>query len=203
MVALSCFASGALRNAAVDHALADLLFAVIVGRLHAFGEHEAKVVLRQIILARLQRFLVDILHDRKPRSEIRGLLRGRRITNQVKKAVSVCEHRTMEALGRHFVAAVPGRKQPPRPIQKLLGPSLGLLVQMLFQKLKGQALLTDALFAPWRERISPRREGRQGWEDGYRDGSSVHQVIKRLEKNAHTDRALSRRLKELTNSCQV
>ena len=53
VVALSCFASGALRNAAVDHAMADLLFAVIVGRLHAFGEHEAKVVLREIILAGL------------------------------------------------------------------------------------------------------------------------------------------------------
>ncbi len=40
----------------------------------------------------------------------------------------------MEALGRHLVAAVPGRKQPPRPIQKLLGPSFGLLVRMLFRQ---------------------------------------------------------------------
>jgi len=35
-------------------------------------------------------------------------------------------------------------------------------------------------------------------EYGYRDGSGVHQVVKRLEKRADTDRALSRRLQELS-----
>jgi hypothetical protein len=37
-------------------------------------------------------------------------------------------------VGRHLVAAVPGRKQPPRPIQKLLGPSFGLFVRMFLQE---------------------------------------------------------------------
>jgi hypothetical protein len=48
VIALACFAPSALCNAAVDHALADLLFAVVIGRLHTLGEHEPKVVLRRI-----------------------------------------------------------------------------------------------------------------------------------------------------------
>ena len=40
----------------------------------------------------------------------------------------------METFGRHLVAAVPGRKQPPRPIEQLLRPSLRFLVWMLFQE---------------------------------------------------------------------
>ncbi len=35
---------------------------------------------------------------------------------------------------------------------------------------------------------------------GYRDGSGVHRVIKRLEEKAKSDRALSRRLKTLAKN---
>ena len=42
---------------------------------------------------------------------------------EFQKGVAVREHRSMKTLGRHLAAAVPGRKQPPRSIQKLLGPS--------------------------------------------------------------------------------
>ena len=37
-------------------------------------------------------------------------------------------------------------------------------------------------------------------EYGYRDGSGVHHVIKRLEEKAKRDRALSRRLKALAKN---
>jgi hypothetical protein len=105
-IALACFAPSALRNAVVDHAMVDLLFALTIGRPHTFGEHEPKGTVRQTILPR--RCLVSILHNRTPRSEVRRLLCGRRMANLVQKAFAVCEHRTTEALGRHLVSAVPG-----------------------------------------------------------------------------------------------
>ena len=123
-----------LRDAAVDHALADLLFAVIVRRLDAFGEHEPEVVLRQIVLARFRGFPVDVIDDREPRSKVRGLLGRRRIANDIEKAISMRQHGTMKTLGRHLVAAVPGRKHPPRPIQKPLGPRFGSFIRMLFEE---------------------------------------------------------------------
>ncbi len=42
------------------------------------------------------------------------------------------EHRTMESFVGRLVAAVPSRKQPPRSIQKLYGPSFRCLVRMFF-----------------------------------------------------------------------
>jgi hypothetical protein len=122
VIALACFAPSALCNAAVDHAMADLLFAVVIGRLQTLGEHEPKVVLRQIILAR--RCLVSILHNRKPRSEVRGLLCGRRMANHVQKAVAVCEHRTTEALGRHLVTAASAKPYQRESIPPCWSPAI-------------------------------------------------------------------------------
>ena len=46
VVALAGFASRALSEEAVDHALADLLFVVVGGGFQSFGEHQPEVVLR-------------------------------------------------------------------------------------------------------------------------------------------------------------
>ena len=73
-VLLARFAAGTLRDPSVDHAVANLLFAMMIRRLDAFDKHESKGVLRQIISAGFRIILVDILHNRKSRSKIRGLL---------------------------------------------------------------------------------------------------------------------------------
>ena len=44
-IALPWLTTRALSDTAIDHAVADLLFAVIVRRLHPWGKHEAEVVL--------------------------------------------------------------------------------------------------------------------------------------------------------------
>ena len=132
VVALACCAARALGDAAVDHAVTDLLFAVIVRRLDTFGKNEAKVVLRQVVLLQLLQVIGRIIHDREPRSEIHRLLGQRRIANQFQKAVAVSDHRAMGTFIRYLDAAMPGRKQPPRSIQELFGPNFGGLVRMFF-----------------------------------------------------------------------
>jgi len=60
---------------------------------------------------------------------------------------------------------------------------------------------TDRRVAIWlRVRVGGERMTDLASDYGYRDGSGVHQVVKRLEKRAETDRALSRRLQELTDA---
>ena len=44
VITLTSGTARALRDASIDHAMANLLLAVIVRRLHAGGEHETKVV---------------------------------------------------------------------------------------------------------------------------------------------------------------
>ena len=131
MVTLARFSARVLCDPAVDHAMPNLLFAVVVRWRDTLGKHEAKIVLRQVIRLRLRRFLGRVLHDRESRSKILDPFRPRRLPNQFQKAVAVRNHRAMKTLCRHLVAAVPGRKQLPRAIQKLLGPSLCFLVRML------------------------------------------------------------------------
>ena len=56
--------------------------------------------------------------------------------------------------------------------------------------------------AIWR-RVGGERMTTVAADYGYRDGSGVHRVIKRLEENANSDRALSRRLKALARIIHV
>ncbi len=58
------FAASALGNSPVDHAVAELLLVVIVRLLDPLDKHKAKIVLRQIILARLRGLLVHVRDDR-------------------------------------------------------------------------------------------------------------------------------------------
>ena len=44
VITLTQLASRALRDAAVDHAVAKLLLVMVVRRFHSGGEHESKVV---------------------------------------------------------------------------------------------------------------------------------------------------------------
>ena len=56
----------------------------------------------------------------------------------------------------------------------------------------------DRRVAIWlRVRLRPERMTTVAAEYGYRDGSGADRVIKRVEKKANSDRALSRRLKAL------
>ena len=56
----------------------------------------------------------------------------------------------------------------------------------------------DRRVAIWlRVRVGGERMTTVAADYGYRDGSGVHRVIKRLEEKAKSDRALSRRLKAL------
>ena len=60
---------------------------------------------------------------------------------------------------------------------------------------------SDRRLAIWlRVRVGGHRMTEVAAEYGYRDGSGVHQVVKRLEERARTDRALARRLRELTDA---
>jgi hypothetical protein len=72
VITLARLAAGALRNAAIDYAMADLLLAVIVRRIDPLGEHEPEVVLRQVVFPGFRSGLVNILHHRETRSEIRS-----------------------------------------------------------------------------------------------------------------------------------
>ena len=83
VVTLADFASGALSDEAVDHALADLLFVVVVGGFQSLGEHEPEVVLRQVVRLEFSAVGRGVFHDGEARSEIPGLVRGRRLANQV------------------------------------------------------------------------------------------------------------------------
>ena len=74
VIALSRCAARALGDLSVDHAVPNLLLAVIVRWLDTFGEHETKIVLRQVIRFWLRRFLRRVLDNREPRSRILGLL---------------------------------------------------------------------------------------------------------------------------------
>ena len=58
---------------------------------------------------------------------------------------------------------------------------------------------SDRRLAIWL-RVGGHRMTEVAAEYGYRDGSGVHQVVKRLEQRARTDRALARRLRELTDA---
>ena len=89
VIPLADGAAGALRDSTVNHAVTNLLFAMIVRRFHPFDEHESEVVLRQIVLPRLRGFRVDVLHDREPRSQVRGLFRRpgkRRSAHQIERS---------------------------------------------------------------------------------------------------------------------
>jgi hypothetical protein len=68
-----------LRDLAVDHAVAEFLLVVVVRGLDTFGEHEAKVVLRQVIRFDCRRSLGRVFDDREPRSKILGLFRNMKI----------------------------------------------------------------------------------------------------------------------------
>ena len=60
---------------------------------------------------------------------------------------------------------------------------------------------SDRRLAIWlRVRLGGHRMTEVAAEYGYRDGSGVHQVVKRLEERARSDRALARRLRELTQA---
>jgi len=59
----------------------------------------------------------------------------------------------------------------------------------------------DRLVAMWlRVRVGGERMTEVAKDYGYRDGSGVHQVVKRLEKKAESDRALAGRLKALADA---
>ena len=49
VITLATFAARALRDLSIDHAMANLLLRMIVGRLDPSLEHKPKIVLRQII----------------------------------------------------------------------------------------------------------------------------------------------------------
>lgn len=108
VITLSFFASRALRDLSVDDTVSNLLFAVIVRGFDVWCEHEAEVVLRQVVRLWLRRIIRGVLHDREPRSKIRGLFCLRRLANQSQKAVTMREHRAMKSFSRHLIAAVPG-----------------------------------------------------------------------------------------------
>ena len=60
---------------------------------------------------------------------------------------------------------------------------------------------SDRRLAIWlRVRVGGHRMTEVAAEYSYRDGSGIHQVVKRLEERARTDRALARRVRELTDA---
>ena len=103
--------------------MAHLLFGMIVRRLHVRLKHEPEIVLRHVVTA-----AIGYINDRKTRSKIRGFFGVGRIANNLQEAISVREHRLMKTGLGHLIAAVPGRKQPPRPIEQVFCPGLGPLV---------------------------------------------------------------------------
>ncbi len=134
MVALARHAARALGDAAVDHAVADLLFAVIVRGLHPFREHEAKVILRPVVDLRDGGLRRGVGHQGEPRRQRLGLLGRWGLAHHLQKLVAMEAHGACKAGSRQFVAPVPGREQPPRALQQPLRPQHGERVRVSAQE---------------------------------------------------------------------
>ena len=134
VVALTDVAAGALCDAAVDDAVADLLFAVVVGRLNKVRRtHEAEVVFGLVV--GLQFAIVILVVDgRKTGGEFFRIGNRWRLEYQFHEVVSMATHCPIERCFRHLVASMPRSKHPLGLLQKLLGPADHLSVRMGEQK---------------------------------------------------------------------
>lgn len=127
----------ALSKATIDHAVAEGLFPGIIRRFAPVSEHEPQVILRQVVWGWGRGSLGRVGNDGEPGRKRLGFLCHRRLPHQLQKTVAMRAHRARKALGGHRVAAMPGRKQPPRSLQQLLSPRLRLWVWVGLQEPDG------------------------------------------------------------------
>ena len=100
MVSLASLSTSSLCDAPINHAVTNLLLAVVVHRFNAIGEHRAEKVILKIIALQCVALITCVLYRPETRGEIPSFFCQWRIANQLHKAIAMGQHRSMKAFAR-------------------------------------------------------------------------------------------------------